>query len=103
MSSMTAAPQEQAFDTTVYDLPIPKLDGHKADKLTIAFSGSVELDRTNSDDLELIDALTLGRDVEMRVTATVTRKGFTLAAGKEDAPETTGYGVGMKVHSLEVA
>lgn len=101
--SMMAAPQSQAFDASAYDLPIPKLDGHKADKLVVSFSGAVELDRTNADDLDLVEALTLGRDVEMRVTCLVTRKGFTLSAGKDDGPEQTGYGVGLRVHSLEVA
>ena len=99
----TTVDQEQAFDAAVYDLPIPKLDGHKADKLVISFSGQVELDRTSAEDLELVEGLMLGRDVEMQVTATVSKKGFTLSAGKDEAPDTTGYGVGLRVHSLEVA
>lgn len=100
MSTVTAT-QEQAFDAGVYDLPIPRLDGHKADKLTLSFSGSVELDRTSEDDLGLIDSLMLGRDCELHLVATVTRKGFTLQVGKDDSPETTGYGVGFKIHSIE--
>ena len=97
------ATDDAIFNAEQYDLPIPRLDGHKADKLVVSFAGQVELDRTSEDDLALIDALTLGRDVDMQVTATVTKKGFTLTAGKEDSPETTGYGVGLKVHSLEIA
>lgn len=98
---MSTTTQEQAFDAAAYELPIPRLDGHKADKLTLAFSGSIELDRTSEDDLELIESMRLGRDVTLQVTATVARKGFTLSAGKDDAPEQTGYGVGLKVHTLE--
>lgn len=101
MSTMTE-PQEQAFDAAVYDLPIPAQDGHKADKLVISFSGSVELDRTNADDLDLVESLRLGREVTMRVSGPVTRKGFGLSGGKDDAPETTTYGVSVKVQSLEV-
>ena len=98
-----AATDDGIFDASSYDLPIPRLDGHKADRLSIAFSGGVELDRTSEDDLALVDELKLGAEVELRVTATVTKKGFTLTAGKDDNPESTGYGVGLRVHSLEIA
>ena len=100
-SVATADAEEAIFNASAYDLPIPIEDGHKADKLVLSFSGQVELDRTSEDDLELIKRLTLGKEVEMRVTALVSKKGFTLTAGKDDGPETTGYGVGLKVHSLE--
>ena len=99
----TTTTDESIFDASSYDLPIPRLDGHKADRLSISFSGGVELDRTSEDDLALVDALALGREVELRVTATVTKKGFTLTAGKDENPETTGYGVGLRIHSLEIA
>lgn len=101
---MTIAPttEEPIFDASGYDLPIPRLDGHKADRLAVTFSGGVDLDRTSEDDLSLVDSLALGREVELRVTAVVTKKGFTLTAGKDDEPERTGYGVGLKVQSLEV-
>ena len=99
---MSTATEDVIFDASGYDLPIPRLDGHKADRLSVAFSGGVDLDRTSEQDLELVDGLTLGRAVELRVTAIVTKKGFTLSAGKDDEPERTGYGVGLKVTSLEV-
>jgi hypothetical protein len=102
MSTVTAT-DDAIFDAQKYDLPIPRLDGHKADNLSIAFSGGVSLDRTSEEDLDLVEMLTLGQEINLRITATVTKKGFTFAAGKEDSPETTGYGVGLKVHSLEVA
>ena len=97
--SAVAADQEPAFDASVYDLPIPTLDGHKADKLVLAFSGQLELDRTSHEDLDFVQALSLGRDVELKVTATVTKKGFTLSPGGEEKADSTGYGVGLKVHS----
>ena len=102
---MSIAPtaEEAIFDASGYDLPIPRLDGHKADRLSIAFSGGVELDRTSEDDLSLVEGLKLGHEVELRVIATVTKKGFTLNTGKDDEPDKTGYGVGLKVNSLEVA
>lgn len=93
----TPVTDDSIFDASSYELPIPKLDGHKADKLTVQFSGSVELDRTSEDDLAIIESLTLGKSVTLTATAVVTKKGFTLSAGKEDGPETTGYGVALKV------
>jgi hypothetical protein len=99
---MTVVDETAIFDATSYDLPIPSQDGHKADRLSIAFSGGVDLDRTSEEDLALVDELTLGKEVTLTVTAIVTKKGFTLSPGREENPESTGYGVGMKVTSLEV-
>ena len=99
---MTVVDEEAIFDATSYDLPIPSQDGHKADNLTIAFSGGVSLDRTSEEDLALVDELTLGKEVTLTVTAVVTKKGFTLSPGRDENPETTGYGVGLKVNSIEV-
>lgn len=98
---MTAAPatsEDGIFDASKYDLPIPRLDGHKADKLVLSFSGQIELDRTSEDDLAFIDGLFLGRDVELKVKATIAKKGFTFTAREDE--ESAGYGVGLKIHSL---
>lgn len=102
MSVTPVIDEDAIFDATSYDLPIPRLDGHKADRLSVAFSGGVELDRTSEEDLALVDELTLGKQVTLTVTAVVTKKGFTLTAGKDETPETTGYGVGLKVNSIEI-
>ena len=102
MTTAVATDEEAIFDASSYDLPIPTQDGHKADRLSIAFSGGVDLDRTSEEDLALVDELTLGKEVTLTVTAIVTRKGFTLNPGKDENPNTTGWGVGLKVHSLEV-
>lgn len=93
--------QVAVFDRSIYDLPIPSADGHKADKLVVSFSGQLELDRTSVDDLDFLETLSLGRDVELRVIATVAKKGFTLTPGGEEKADSTGYGVGLKVHSVE--
>ena len=85
-----------------YQLAIPGMDGYRAERLALAFSGSVDLDRTSEEDLDFVNGLKLGREVELRVTATVTKKGFTLSPGQGEGAESAGYGVGLKVHSLEV-
>jgi hypothetical protein len=97
------ATEEQIFDASSYELPIPSLDGHKADRLAVTFTGGVDLDRTSEEDLDFVGGLRLGQQITLTVTATVTKKGFTLNPGKDDTPETTGYGVVVKVHSWEIA
>ncbi len=99
MSVVEASRSEAIFDASGYDLPIPVLDGHKADKLILSFSGQVELDRTSAEDLELIETLMLGRDITCSVVAVVAKKGFTYTAKDDDSQ--AGYGVGLRVHSLQ--
>lgn len=92
---------EPQFPPSTWQLEIPGMDGYKAEKLVVAMSGQVELDTTSTDDLEFLNGLRLGQSVELKVTATVTKKGFTLTPGGEEKADSTGYGVGLKVHSLE--
>lgn len=101
---MSAAPaasvaQEPAFDASVYDLPIPTIDGLKADKLRLNLTGTVELDRTNIDDLEWLDTLKLGRQTTLTVEAVVTGKPQSYQPS-EDGPGTTTTGVTLKVHTI---
>lgn len=98
---MGIAEQEAVFNAAQYVLDIPELDGYKADKLLVAFGGGIELDRTSGDDLDFVNGLELGREVTITVTGTVTRKGFTYAVGKDDEPGQAGYGVSLKVHTLD--
>jgi hypothetical protein len=98
---MTTLAEDGIFDASAYQLPIPDLDGHKADRLALTFGGGVDLDRTSEDDLEFINGLELGRTVTLKVECIVTKKGFSYSAGKEDGPDSTGYGVGLKVVGLE--
>lgn len=55
----------------MYDLPIPVIDGLKADKLRVHITGTLELDRTSEDDLAFLEGLTLGRSVSLAVNAVV--------------------------------
>lgn len=98
----TLAAAESDFTAESYQLEIPGMDGYRADKLSLGFAGSVDLDRTSQEDLDFVNGLKLGRELKLLVTAVVTKKGFTLTTGKDEGPDSTGYGVGLKVHSLEV-
>jgi hypothetical protein len=88
------------FDATQYDLPIPRIDGRKADKLTLSIGGTLELDRTNEEDLTLLENLRIGQDIDLHVTATVAAKGFTHAS-KGDDHDQVGYQIRLRVHSYE--
>jgi hypothetical protein len=87
------------FDAEPFTRPIPKLDGHVADRLGIGFTGSVKLDRLLEDNLQYIEGLRLGQDVTITIEATVAAKGFTHAT-KGDDNEEVGYNVKLKVHSI---
>ena len=56
-------------------MPIPKLDGHAAQRVMLAFSGAVQLDLAD-DDLALLEAVGLGHDVQLLVTARGGGNGF---------------------------
>lgn len=94
-----SAPAEALLDASVYDLPIPVVDGLKADKLRVVVNGGVELDRTNETDLAWFDEFRLGREMELRVRVVCTGKpqGYTPS---EDGPGVTTLQATLKV--LEV-
>lgn len=61
------AAQTEAFPASDYDSPALRLDyvdGHKVDKISIRFAGSVDLDRNNPEHVALIRALKIGADVD---------------------------------------
>jgi len=87
------------FDTEPFTRPIPKLDGHVADRLGIGFTGTVKLDRLLEDNLEYIEGLRLGQDVSITIEATVAGKGFSHTTKANDDEE-VGYSVKLRVHSI---
>lgn len=104
MTELSATPTielaDDVFDAASYALPIPTQDGYKATRLDIRFSGSGLLDRTSEDDLELLAAMRLGREVRLIVTGTIVGKGFRLAAKADDDAETS-YACTVRVESVE--
>lgn len=97
--STLATPQETAFDPSVYDLPIPKVDGIRAKRLSVSFGGS--LDRTNAEDLEVLAGLEMLQEVRLTVRAVVTGKGF---SGKDtDGGPDVGYQVRLIISGFDVA
>ena len=104
MSSVTTI-EEVNFAQRIDErqMEIPGLDGYRAERLAVTLSGGVEFtDVTQADDVAFVKSLKLGQEVELKVTATVTKKGFVLTPGKDEMTyDKTTFGVGLKVHSLE--
>lgn len=91
MATMTAVP-------SYVQMQIPGMDGYRADRISLAFAGSVPLDHLNEVDLEFVERLRLGSPVTLTVQATVAGKGFSHSAKGDD--EEVGYQVRLRVHSL---
>jgi hypothetical protein len=85
-------------------MAIPGMDGYRAEKLTVSISGGVEFtDVTQREDVEFVKGFRLGQEVELKIRATVTRKGFTLAPRRDEmTDDKTTYGVALKVHSVDL-
>ncbi len=92
---------DDIFSAGSYDLPIPTQDGYKAEKITIRFVGVCDLDRTNEDDLEFVDALRLGKPVRLIVSGRVSGKGFTHQV-KSDDEEAVGYYCSVRIGEVEI-
>jgi hypothetical protein len=91
---------ESVFDASAYDLNIPTHDGFKAVTLDIRFSGAGSLDRTSEDDLALLEAARLGREIRLIVVGEVGAKGFRLNRNAENEGQ-LGYTCTVKVISVE--
>jgi len=107
MSIIAPDPVEAPDFSSVIDarqLEIPGMDGYKASKLTVSFSGGVEyLDTTQAEDVAFVKSLKLGQEVMLTVTAVVTKKGFAMTPGTELVDDKTSFGVGLRIHSVESA
>jgi hypothetical protein len=74
--------EEPVFTAADYDLPLPKLDGHRATQLELRFSGSGRLDYSSADDLALLEAARLGNEVRLIVSGQAASKSFRLKDGE---------------------
>jgi hypothetical protein len=89
---------DEIFNASTYDLPIPNLDGRRATQLEIRLAGGGVLDRTSEDDLALLEAARLGREVRLIVTGVISSKSFRLRGISEDE---LGYSCSVRVASVE--
>jgi hypothetical protein len=91
----------ELFNAAAYDTR-PKLDGHTADKVKIAFTGSVEVDLMDVDQLEHYKSLLLGEEVELKIHASVAKVNWAHAEKGEDLITEVATSVGLKVHSYDL-
>lgn len=93
------------FDQTAYNDPalaLDTVDGHDVDKIRLAFSGNVMLDRKSETDVDLIRKLKLGQDLELRVAATCAGKTQGFTTGKEGDLDAVVYTGSLKVTTVYV-
>jgi hypothetical protein len=80
---------------------LPALDGHRADTLKLAFAGGVDIDKMDDDQLSWFNDLRFGQELELTVTATVAKTGWTLKTNA-DGDETVAHTLGLAVHSYTI-
>lgn len=99
MSATALDPGNPLFDGSQYDLPIPTIDGHRADALRITIAGTLELDLYNPAHLEFMDALKLGQTLQLTVTAEVAGKSDTHTHTNDD--EHTVHGRRLRIVAID--
>lgn len=98
-----AEPKDALFDKKAYDSPalaLPTVDGEGVDKIRIAFSGSVMLDRTDPADVALIRKMALGHDVSLMVEGKVSKKGHQFTTNKEGDLDAVVFETAVKVETV---
>jgi hypothetical protein len=96
-------PDGQIFDDTDYereDLQLPKVDGEGADKIAIAFNGTVFLDRSDPADVALMRRMKLGQDVTLNVEAKVSAKAHKFTTSKEGELDAVVLQHSARVHTV---
>jgi hypothetical protein len=100
ITTPSLALDDSIFSADSFNLNIPKMDGFKATRLDLRFSGSGILDRTNVDDLALLEAARLGEPVRLIVVGEFVGKGFRLNRNSDRDAELS-YSCTVKVASVE--
>ena len=99
-SALETREDDEIFAADSYNLNIPTIDGHRAMKLAVRFSGTGDLDRTSADDLALLEAMRMGAPVRLIITGEISGKGFSLARKPGDEGELS-YTCTVRVESVE--
>ena len=102
MSTTQTPPGSELFDGSQYDLPIPELDGHRADTLRIAVGGSIDLDLYDQHALDWLNQLKLGQNLELTVTLHVTSSSWRHSVKGEDQQDHVIHQVALKATSIHL-
>ena len=82
------------------DLQIPKIDGQTIDRIAVKFAGEIHLDRSDPADVQIYNALRLGKDVALLVEARCNSTGAKGATDRDGDLDVIVGTKGIKVHSL---
>jgi hypothetical protein len=102
-SAEEAKPEGELFDKSIYEreeLQLPKVDGEPTDKIAVAFSGTVLLDRTDPRDVALMQRMKLGQDVTLMVEAKCSAKRHKYATDREGELDAVVLEHKAKVHTV---
>ena len=91
----------ELFDPKPFTIPVPQLDGHRADTLKLAFAGNVDIDKMDNEALDHFKSLRFGQEVELRISGTVGKTGWALKTDSE-GQDTVTHTLGISVHSYQV-
>jgi hypothetical protein len=83
-------------------LVVPVFEGQRLDRYRITFAGSLELDPTDPDDLDLINRLKLGEEVALRVEGAIVSRPHNVTRDKNGWIKTVRGGCTVSVHSLDM-
>jgi hypothetical protein len=91
----------ELFDPKPYTIPVPTLDGHRADTLRLAFGSSVDVDPMDNEALDHFKSLRFGQEIELHITGVVGKNGWTIKTNTE-GEETVVHTLGINVHSYTI-
>lgn len=96
---------DELFDGSVYTDPRLKIErnGRRITDIEVGFSGTVPLNRYDHDDVAWHQGLVEGSEVELHITATVTKDGFTFKRATEKDGAKLVERKTLEVHSFEIA
>lgn len=81
-------------------LALPAIDGEAPDRIEVAFTGGVRLDRSDPADVELMRALALGKEVNLRVVGVVRGKVGTVSWDEDGYPGETTHSAKVRITTV---
>lgn len=99
-NSTTSVSDEMLFSIDSYTVT-PTVDGQATDTLDVSFGGKVSFNALDREARELFESLTLGREVELRVSGTIVKKSGAYKRSKNDEEVVTGT-AGIKIEQLYI-
>lgn len=97
---MSAVAEEQTVEASPEKLALPRIDTEDIDRIEVAFSGTIRLDRSDPADVALFRRLGLGKKTELRVELTTAGKAGKITWDEDGYPGETTAQAKVKVTSL---